>query len=106
MAKFLIQASYKVDGVKGLLKEGGSSRRAAVEQMIHGLGGRMEAFYFAFGGPDAFVIMDVPDTATAAAVSLKINSTGTEEVSTVALITPDEIDAACKKTVRYRAPGG
>ncbi|HXZ95570.1 MAG TPA: GYD domain-containing protein [Burkholderiales bacterium] len=105
MAKFLIKASYTVEGTKGLLKEGGSGRRAAVAQMIQGMGGKLEAFYFAFGEPDVFAIIDVPDAIAAAAASLVINSRGGAQVSTTPLITPEEIDAACKKSVAYRAPG-
>lgn len=105
MAKYLIKASYTVEGTKGLLKEGGSSRRAAVAQMIQGMGGKLEAFYYAFGAPDVFAIMDVPDATAAAAISLVINSKGAAQVSTTPLITPEEIDAACKKSVAYRAPG-
>ena len=105
MAKYLIKASYTVEGTKGLLKEGGSSRRAALAQMIQGMGGKLEAFYFAFGEPDVFAIMDVPDAISASAISLVINSRGGAQVSTTPLITPEEIDAACKKSVAYRAPG-
>ncbi len=105
MAKYLIKASYTVEGTKGLLKEGGSGRRAAVAQMIQGMGGKLEAFYFAFGEPDVFAIMDVPDASAAVAISLVVNSKGAARVSTTPLITPEEIDAACKKSVAYRAPG-
>ncbi len=105
MAKYLIKASYTVEGTKGLLKEGGSARRAAVAQMVQGMGGKLEAFYYAFGEPDVFAIVDVPDAIAAAAASLVINSRGGAQVSTTPLITPEEIDAACKKSVTYRAPG-
>jgi len=105
MAKYLIKASYTVEGTKGLLKEGGSGRRAAVAQMVQGMGGKLDAFYFAFGEPDVFAIIDVPDAVAAAAMSLVINSKGGAQVSTTPLITPEEIDAACKKSVAYRAPG-
>ena len=105
MAKYLIKASYTVEGTKGLLKEGGSGRRAAVAQMAQGMGGKLEAFYFAFGEPDVFAIVDLPDAIAAAATSLVINSKGGAQVSTTPLITPEEIDAACKKSVAYRAPG-
>ena len=53
MPKYLFQASYNSDGVKGLMKDGGSGRRAAVEQVVKGLGGRLDAIYFAFGDVDA-----------------------------------------------------
>ena len=105
MAKYLIQASYTFQGTKGLLKEGGSSRRALVKQMVDGLGGKLEAFYYAFGETDVFAIMDLPDAQSAAAISLAINAAGGAEASVTALLTPEEIDAACKKSVTYRAPG-
>ncbi len=105
MAKYLIRASYNVEGTKGLLKEGGSSRRAAVGQMIEELGGNLENFYYAFGDSDVFLIADLPDATTAAAISLVVNSTGAVRVSTTPLITPEEIDEASKKSISYRSPG-
>ena len=106
MAKYLVKASYSVDGVKGIKKDGGSARRAAVQKMIEGLGGRMECFYFTFGEPDAIAIMDVPDALSAAAMSLAVNSGGGAHVSTTVLLTPEEMDQAAKKSVSYRPPGG
>ena len=70
MPKFLIQANYKPEGLKGVLKEGGTGRRKAVEQMSAAFGGKVEAFYFAFGDTDAFVVVDAPDNVTAAAVAM------------------------------------
>ena len=105
MAKFMIKASYTADGTRGLLKEGGSSRKATVEKLITGLGGSMEAFYYAFGEADVFIICDLPDSSTAAAVSLAVNATGTVDLSMIPLLTVQEIDQACKKSVAYRAPG-
>jgi uncharacterized protein with GYD domain len=105
MAKFLIEAKYTPEGAKGIVKEGGSARRAAVEKAVTGLGGRLEAFYFAFGGVDAYVIADLPDNATAAAMALAVGQTGLASTKTVVLLTMDEADAAAKKNVAYRGPG-
>ena len=105
MAKFLVKASYTGEGTKGLLKEGGSSRKATVEKMIKGVGGSVESFYFAFGETDVFVICDLPDSTTAAALSLAINASGTVNMSIIPLLTVQEIDQAAKKSVSYRAPG-
>lgn len=105
MPKFLIKASYTQAGTKGLLQEGGSSRKAAVEKMISVLGGRLEAFYYAFGETDVYAICELPDSVTAAAASLAINSSGMVSETIVPLLTPEEIDKACKKSVAYRAPG-
>ncbi len=105
MAKFMVKASYNADGARGLLKEGGTKRRASVLKLIEGLGGKVEAFYFAYGDADAYVIADLPDAASGIAVSLAVNASGAVRCSTIPLITPEEIDAASKKNVVYRAPG-
>ena len=105
MPKYLVTASYNADGVRGLIKEGGTGRRAAVQAAAKKAGGKVEAFYFAYGDSDAFVIAEFPDTLSALALSLAVNASGLTTCSTVPLITPEEVDAACKKTVTYRAPG-
>lgn len=105
MPKYMIKASYQTEGIRGLAKEGGSGRRAAVQKLIEGIGGKLEGFYFAYGEDDAYVIVDVPDATAGIAVSLAVNSSGAVRVSTIPLITPEEMDAAAKKTVAYRAPG-
>ena len=105
MPKYLIRASYTAEGAKGLIKAGGTSRRAAVQKMIEGLGGKLETFYFAYGADDVFAICDLPDAVSGIAASLAINASGAVHSSTTPLITPDEVDAACKKLPEYRAPG-
>ncbi len=105
MAKYLIKATYTQEGAQGLTKEGGSGRRNAIEKLASGMGGKMESFYFGFGEVDAYVIVDMPDNATAAAVALQVNSAGGAKVETVSLLTPEEIDQATQKDVPYRAPG-
>ncbi len=105
MPKYLFHASYTEAGLKGLLKEGGSSRREAVEQAIKGLGGTLETFYYAFGDRDVFAIADLPDNVSSTAFSLIINAAGTAKVKTTVLITPKEVDQAVKKSVDYRPPG-
>lgn len=105
MAKFLWKASYTIDGVKGVVKDGGTGRRDAVQKLIESAGGKMEAFYFAFGEADVYVIADLPDNATAAAVSAAVNASGAVELGTVTLLTPEEMDQGLKKAVDYQAPG-
>ena len=106
MAKYLLHANYVGDGTKGLLKEGGTSRRAAAEKAVQSVGGRLEAFYYAFGETDAYLIADVPDNTTMAALALTINGTGAVAVKTTVLMTAEEVDAAVKKAPTYRPPGG
>lgn len=105
MPKFLLKASYVGDGVKGLIKEGGTSRRAAAEKAVNSVGGTLEAFYYGFGETDAYVIADVPDNGSMTALALNIAASGLVAVQTTVLLTPEELDQAVKKTTTYRAPG-
>ena len=105
MPKYLVQASYVGEGLTGLLKEGGSSRRATVESIVKGIGGSLESFYFAFGEYDVLGIVDFPDNATAAAFSLAVNASGTIKAKTTVLMTAEELDEAAKTTVNFRPPG-
>jgi uncharacterized protein with GYD domain len=105
MAKYLIAASYTADGVKGLLKNGGTARVDSVKKTIEGLGGTLESFHFAFGADDAVVIVDLPDNVSAAAVGLAVAATGLTTARTTVLLTPDEIDRAAKLQVDYAPPG-
>ena len=105
MAKYLITGSYTAQGAAGLLKDGGTRRRQAVEELIGGLGGKLESLYFAFGSDDVVIIVDMPDAAAMTAVSLTVGASGAINIKTTVLITPEEMDAAAKKTVSYRPPG-
>ena len=106
MPKYLFQASYTTEGAKGLLKEGGTKRRAAVEQLMKSVGGKLEAFYFAFGESDVFLLVDAPDNASVAALSLTTAAAGVvTNLRTSVLLTPEDMDQATKKSVSYRPPG-
>jgi uncharacterized protein with GYD domain len=106
MAKFLIKASYNVTGIKGVMKEGGTSRVAAVSKALSGLGGSVESFYFAFGGDDVYVTVDAPDNGAAAAMAAAVGASGAmSSYETVVLLTPAEIDAAMNTAVEYQPPG-
>jgi uncharacterized protein with GYD domain len=104
MPKFLIKGSYSPEGIKGLLKEGGSGRKSAVEKMLNGLNGKLEGIYYALGDSDVFVLVDAPDSTSVAAISLAVNSTGIVNITTTSLLTVEEMDAASKITVTYRPP--
>ncbi|MEV6314021.1 GYD domain-containing protein [Streptomyces sp. NPDC051776] len=105
MPKFLIQASYTTEGTKGLLKEGGSGRRAAVDQIVTDLGGTVEAMYFAFGEDDVVLIVDFPDAVSMAAVSLTVKASGALHTRATPLLTLDQVDEAARRKVAFRDPG-
>jgi len=105
MAKYLFEGHYTAEGAKGLVRDGGSGRRAAAAKTMESLGGKLEAFYFAFGDVDVYAIFDLPDSVTAAAAALAINQSGVLTGKTIVLIPPEDMDKATKKTVDYRPPG-
>ena len=105
MAKFLFQASYSVEGLQGLLKDGGSSRRESAEMVLASVGGSLEAFYYAFGDNDLYIIADLPDNAAATAASLVVGASGAGSIKTTVLMTPETVDEAVGRTVNYQPPG-
>ena len=106
MPKYLFEGKYTAEGAKGLIRDGGTSRRAALEKAITANGGKLESFYFAFGGSDVYVLCELPDNATAAALALAVGQAGMASTKTIVLLTPEEVDVATKKSVPYRPPGG
>jgi len=105
MAVYLLRGSYNAEGTKGLLKDGGSKRRDVVRKMVEGVGGKVHAFYYALGDDDVYVIAELPDQSTAVAMSLVVNASGAVRLNTTVLLTAEEMDAATKKSIAYKAPG-
>ena len=106
MPKYLVQASYTADGIRGLLEDGGSSRHDAAAELVKSLGGKIESFYFTFGEHDVVLIVDMPDHAAIVAAAGTVAGTGAMTVAdTTVLIEPEEVDEAAKRTGTYRPPG-
>jgi uncharacterized protein with GYD domain len=105
VAKYLLQVNYTLDGVKGVLAEGGSARKAAAQAAARSAGGKVESFHFALGSTDAYVVADLPDNAAAAALALTVSAGGGATVVTTALLTVEEIDKAADTKLKYRPPG-
>lgn len=105
MPKYLFAASYTTQGLEGVRSKGAGDRAAAIGELARSMGGALEGFYFAFGDVDAYVLVDLPDDETAAAVSLTVSSSGAAQTRTIKLLTTDEVDAALGKSVPYRPPG-
>ncbi len=106
MPKYLVEASYTAEGIIGLKSQGGSARVSATKALIEELGGTLECFYFALGDTDAFIIADLPDNTTVAAVQMAVNGSGAITSRTVVLLTPSEIDEAAKRGVSFHPPTG
>ena len=105
MPKYLFHGSYTPEGFRGLLDEGGSKRRQAAEQALKSAGGKLEAFYFAFGDNDFYIIVELPDNVSTTAVSFVGNVSGSFSIKTIVLLTPEEVDEAIKMSVDFRPPG-
>jgi uncharacterized protein with GYD domain len=105
MAKYLLEVNYTFEGVKGVVAKGGAARKAAAQAAARSVGGKVESFYFAFGGTDVYTVVDLPDNAAAAALGLAVAAGGGATVRTVVLLTPEEIDEATQRRVKYTAPG-
>jgi uncharacterized protein with GYD domain len=105
MPKYLLEVNYTLDGVRGVVTKGGSARRTAAQAAAKSLGGKLDSFYFAFGGTDVFTVADLPDNGAAAALALAVTAGGGATVRTTVLLTTDEIDAATQQSVKYAPPG-
>ena len=105
MPKYLSRTSYTAEGLKGLLKDGGTKRKQEMERFAESLGGKLEAFYYAFGDDDLFAIWDLPDNVNAAAASLMVNASGLAKAKVTVLLTPEEVDRAAKTRVDFSPPG-
>ncbi len=107
MPKYLIEVNYTAAGAKGVAHEGATARRTAVEKAIQGLGGRLEAFHYALGAVDLFVIAEMPDNAAAATIGLAVAQSGMAATRTTVLLSMEEADAAAKRVaggISYRPP--
>lgn len=105
MPRFLIEVSYTAEGTRGLLKDGGTGRKEAIEGLLASRNGELLGFYYAFGEDDLYIIATLPENSDMAAVSLAIDSTGGAKVKAHTLLDATEIDEAVQKAVRYRPPG-
>jgi uncharacterized protein with GYD domain len=105
MPKYLVQASYTAEGLKGLKKDTAVGRKSSIAKAMESLGGRLECMYFALGEYDVFGISDLPDHVAAASFALQASSSGLVSTKTTALLTPEEVDKAFAKKGAYKAPG-
>ena len=105
MAKYLVLGCYTPEGLKGLQKDKASGRREATRQAVESLGGKVEAYYYAFGEHDTVCIFDFPDNVAAAAFSGAVSAAGLVRTHVIPLLTVEEADKALGVAVNYRAPG-
>lgn len=105
MPKYLFIGSYTAEGGRGVLKDGGTRRRDAAEEVVASVGGTLESFNFAFGGDDFYLVANLPDNSAATAASLVVGASGAVDIRTVVLVTPEEVDTAARRSAKYSPPG-
>ena len=105
MPKYLVEASYTPEGVRGLQKEGAVARVDNAAKVAAALGGKCDVFHWSFGNNDVVAIFDLPSSADAAALALAVSASGLVHAKTTPLLTAPECDLALKKSVAFRPPG-
>lgn len=105
MPKYLVQASYTAEGLRGLQQEGAEDRVQSAHKVAKALGGKCDGFYWALGEHDVVAIFDLPSAADAAALGLAVSASGSVRATTTRLLTASETDAALNKSVGFRPPG-
>lgn len=105
MPKYLVAATYSPEGMRGVLREGGSERRKMIADIAANLGGELESFYYAFGTDDVYSVVDLPDNTTAAAMAMHISAGGMVKTRVTVLLTPEEVDQSARTKMYFRPPG-
>jgi uncharacterized protein with GYD domain len=109
MAKYAIFFSYS-GATWGRMINSPGDRTAAVRRLADSVGGSIESVYWMFGTHDGIVIADIPDSVSAAAVSVAVASTGAfAHVQTHELLTQEQLGQALQKAGdakrAYQPPG-
>ena len=109
MAKYAVFFTYSSDAWARMINTPGD-RTAAVRQLADSVGGSLESAYWMFGAHDGIVIVDVPDSVRAAAVSVAVGSTGSfKHLETHEVFTQDQLGQVLSHAKNaaqvYQAPG-
>jgi uncharacterized protein with GYD domain len=103
MAKYAIFFTLTADTIARFI-ERPSDRAAAARKLLETSGGKLDGYYFMFGQDDGMVLIDVPDSTSAAAISLAASSTGAfGHLRTHELIPAENISEVLEKAKAGRA---
>lgn len=75
MPHFMIQASYTPEAWAAMLKKP-QDRGEAIRGFLEAMGGRLEQFWLTFGDNDVVIIVEMPDSVSAAAIAMAVAATG------------------------------
>ena len=112
MSKYIIFFTYTSESWDRLIKNPEFDRAAAMRQLADSMGGTLESIYWMSGPYDGFDIIDVPDSVSAAALSVtltNVSSGAFKHVETHELLSEQQMGQALGKgrdsTQVFRAPG-
>ena len=105
MAKYMIHGSYTATGAAGVLKDGGAGRLKAITDLAASVGGSVESAYWALGPEDFYIVVELPDSKAAAAVSLATAGSGAVRLSTAEVFSASDVDEIVSRRATYRPPG-
>ena len=108
MPLYMYQASYTSESWAEQLKNP-QNRLEQMRPVVEAAGGKLLAFYYAFGEYDVVAIMEAPDNVSISALVLAIAAGGAlKSGQTTVLMTPEEGLEAMRRAsgTGYRPPGG
>jgi len=106
MPHYLIRGSYTADAWAKMIQKP-EDREKLYRELIERAGGKLQAFYFAFGENDVVAILEAPDDVTAAALSMAVAAPGhVRSITTTPLMTAADGMKAMKKAgdMKYQGP--
>jgi uncharacterized protein with GYD domain len=109
MPKYVSFFTYSSEAWGRMISAPGD-RTAALRQVLDSVGGSLDAMYWMFGDYDGMVIIDVPDSVSAAAVSIAAGSSGAfKHLETHELFTQEQLGETLARarntTELYQPPG-
>ena len=107
MPKYVSLFNFKGETLKAMMANP-ADRAAAVRELAESAGGTLDAYYLVFGQYDGLAIWEVPDSASAAALCVRVTSSGAfSHFQTHELLPAEQINSVLGKAgeLTYRPPG-
>jgi uncharacterized protein with GYD domain len=107
MSLYMTQARLTPEAWQAIY-ESPRDRREVLAEMLEAAGGKLLNYYFAFGDADVVLIMDAPDSETAAAAAIAVARAGVvTDIHTTVLMSYEQGVQAIERSARlgYVPPG-
>ena len=105
MTKMYIMGNYTEKAFQGFLKDPNSDRKAVVEKLVQGVGGKLHTMDIVRGSYDFCVVADLPSFDDFAAIKLVVEGSGA--VKNLTMLEAIDFTKATSKAskIGYKAPG-